>query len=379
MKASLNERHALTKKANWVSTITNSFLALVKISLGLIGQSSALFADGIHSLADLLCNALVFIANHYSHLDPDENHPYGHWRFETVATFGLGLFLIIVGLAIGYDSIHQIIYHTIDKPDEFTVWVAVISILANESLFRYSITIANRINSDLLRANAWHSRSDSWASLVVLAGLLGALAGFTFLDKVAALIVAFFIIRMGSSWGWKAIEELSDAGLSPEELKQVEETIMALSGVTHLHQLRTRKMAGRVLLDVHILIEPYYLSASEGHYIAQSVQVALAKTFPDIKDVTIHVDTENHPEGLPELMLPDRKVILAELMPKWQKMVPDALIGRVILYYFQDHIELTVQLSLDVLNTTNPEQLKMQFNETVLDHPYVSALLLVYC
>lgn len=372
------QRQLLTKRANWVSTITNSFLAFIKITLGLIGQSSALFADGIHSLADLLCNALVFIANHYSHQDPDENHPYGHWRFETVATFGLGLFLVIVGLGIGYDSIHQIMHHSIDRPNEFTIWVAVVSLLANECIFRYSINIANRINSDLLRANAWHSRSDSWASLVVLAGLLGALAGFTFLDKVAALVVAFFIIRMGSSWGWKAIEELSDAGLSAVEIKQIEAIIMALSGVKHLHQLRTRKMAGRVFLDVHILIEPYYVSASEGHYIAQATQVALSKNFPEIQDVTIHVDTENHPEGLPEHLLPERKVLLDELMPKWQALVPEVMLNRVILYYFQSHIEITVQLSLDVLSHQTHDELKAKFAASVLEYTYVSSVMLVY-
>ncbi|MDO8954123.1 MAG: cation diffusion facilitator family transporter [Gammaproteobacteria bacterium] len=374
----LQNRHQLTKRANWVSTLNNGFLAFIKITLGLLGHSSALFADGIHSLADLLCNTMVFVANHYSHLDPDENHPYGHWRFETVATFALGLFLVIVGLSIGYDSIHQILHHTIDKPDQFTIWVAVVSILANECVFRYSIAIANRIHSDLLRANAWHSRSDSWASLIVLAGLLGSLAGFPFLDKVAALVVAFFIIRMGSSWGWKAIEELSDAGLSSEEVKEVEAAIMGLPGVKHLHQLRTRKMAGRVFLDVHILIEPHYLSASEGHYIGQSVQVTLSNNFPDIKDVTIHIDTENHPEGLPEHLLPDRVTIIDGLMPKWRTILAEAMISRVILYYFQNHIEITLQLSLNVLAERSHEQLKAQFSASLLDHPYVSSIVLVY-
>ncbi|MDF2939775.1 MAG: cobalt transporter [Gammaproteobacteria bacterium] len=378
MSSDLLERHKITKKANLLSTIVNSLLALMKISLGLLGSSSALFADGIHSLADLLVNAMVFVANHYSRLDPDENHPYGHWRFETVATFGLGLFLVLVGLGIGFDAIYRITHHLTDKPDEFTIWVAVISILANESLFRYTLNLAKQINSDLLKANAWHSRSDSWASLIVLAGLLGAFAGFPFLDEVAALVVAFFIIRMGGNWGWKALEELSDAGLSQDELKKVEQTIMSLTGVKHLHQLRTRKMAGRVFLDVHVLIEPYYVSASEGHFVAQSVQVILAKNFPDIEDVTVHVDTENHPEGLPKHLLPERSVLLNELMPKWQNIVPESMVLRTILYYFEAHLEINLTLSLSVLEQHKHESLKEQFNASILDHRSISSITLVY-
>ncbi|MDF2529855.1 MAG: cobalt transporter [Gammaproteobacteria bacterium] len=372
------DRHQLTKRANWVSTLSNSILALIKLVLGVLGHSSALFADGVHSLADLFCNALVFIANHYSRLDPDENHPYGHWRFETVATFGLGLFLIVVGLAIGYDAIYHIIHHLTEKPDVFTVWVAVISILANEGVFRYTLQLANRINSDLLRANAWHSRSDSLASLIVLIGLIGALAGFPILDEVAAIVVAVLIIRMGGNWGWKALSELSDVGLSPEEVKRIEAAIISMPGVNHLHQLRTRKMAGRVFLDVHILIEPFYVSASEGHYHAQAVQVELSKKFPEIEDVTIHVDTENHPEGLPEYLMPDRQTLLQELMPKWSGIVPESMISRVILYYFQSHLEVTLQISLAALEDHSHEDLKQQFNASVLGHPVVSAILLTY-
>jgi hypothetical protein len=158
----------------------------------------------------------------------------------------------------------------------------------------------------------------------------------------------------------------------------VENTIMALPGVKHLHQLRTRKMAGRVFLDVHVLIEPYYVSASEGHYIAQSVQVVLAKNFPEIEDVTVHVDTENHPEGLPEHMLPDRQTLLSEFMPKWKNIVPESMVSRIVLYYFQGHLELNLTLSLSVLEQYKHADLKERFNASILDHRSVSAITLVY-
>jgi cation diffusion facilitator family transporter len=359
----IKERYYLTKKVAWVGTVANSLLAITKISVGLIGQSSALFADGIHSVADLLGNAMVFIANHYSRLDPDDNHPYGHWRFETVATLGLGIFLLIVGLSIGYDAIHHILFHSIDKPDVFTIWAAVFSILVNEGVFRYSLNIATKIKSDMLKANAYHSRGDSLASVIVLAGLLGSLAGFTFLDAVAAVVVAWFIVRMGISWSWKACAELSDMGISKEELKKVRTSILSLPGVKHLHQLRTRRMAGKIFLDVHILIEPY-LSASEGHYISQTVQVELIKKFPEIEDVLVHVDTENHPEELPKKLLPDRKTLLNELMPKWQAIAECQDIA-VNIFYFQDYLEIEAILPLSSLQAKSSVELQQLFNESI--------------
>lgn len=336
-------RYQEIKKANLVSTFVNLCLAIIKTTFGIIGKSPALLADGIHSFSDLLANLLVWLASFFGKAAPDENHPYGHHRFETVGSFTLGVFLVLVALGIAYSAIDAIVTHNLPIPNAYTAWVAVISIIANECVFRYTINTAKNIGSSLLKANAYHSRADSLSSIIVLIGILGALAGFAFFDAVAAVLVAGFVAKIGVQLAWQAIYELTDAAVSPEEITKIETLILGLSGVRHMHRLRTRKMADKIFLDVHILIAPYS-SASEGHYIGETVRFYLMKAYPNIEDVTIHIDTEDHPEKMPESLLPNRRdleaVIFVALEPE---LTCDDFI-RMNLFYFEKHVEVELIL-----------------------------------
>lgn len=333
------ERYQLSRRSTWVGAATNCSLAVVKLVVGFVGRSPALFADGLHSFSDLLCDGLVLVAAYYGHEDADANHPYGHRRFETIATFTLGVFLLLLGLAICLDGVEQIAHHTAERPDYLTLVVAVLSVVANESLFRYQLQVATQVDSDLLRANAWHSRGDALASIIVLVGIAGAMAGWPLLDPLAAVFVGAIIVRMGVRWGWRALYELSDAGVDPEELRLMEALIKDTGGVLHMHQLRTRRMADKIVLDVHIEIEPY-LSASEGHYIAECVRVGLMRTFPSVGDVTVHVDVENHPEGLPKRMPKSRAEVMAAVQAILQQWLPEAVLDHLVIHYVAGKMEL---------------------------------------
>lgn len=375
----MTERYQQTQRVTWIGILVNAGQAALKMVVGTVGSSPALIADGVHSLGDLVCNFMVLFASRLANLDADDNHPYGHWRIETFATLMLGVFLLVVGVGIAYEGIISMVHGTLPKPDLFTVWAAVASIGANEILFRYTLKTADRINSDMLRANAWHSRGDSLASLIVLVGLIGALAGWLFLDAVAAVAVAIFIGKMGVEWGWQAIKELTDAGLDEAELTEISAAILALPGVVHMHQLRTRKMAGKVFLDVHILIKPY-TSASEGHYIAEAVRMALIKLFINIEDVTVHVDVEEHPEQLPERLPANRETLLARLMPKWFTIVPQADILHVTLHYLRGKIHMEVQLAMTLLTIQklNPQLLQAAFVDTIKAEPEIKSIKLFF-
>jgi cation diffusion facilitator family transporter len=349
-------RYLAIKKANWVSAWVNGLQAILKTIVGLIGHSPALFADGIHSFADLLANLLVWAANKVSHVEPDENHPYGHGRFETVASLILGLFLIIVAMSIAYDAVMNVIHKIHVHPSLLTLVVAVLSIIANESTFRYTLHVANKVDSTLLRANAYHIRSDSLSSIVVFIGIIGALAGFSFFDAIAAALVAGFILKIGLQLAWQAIYELTDASVPHERIKAFEQLILGLSGVKHMHRLRTRKMAGRVFLDVHVLIEPY-ISASEGHYIAETVRVNLMKKYKEIEDITVHIDTEDHPETLPDHLPISRREI--ETYLPFDELSLD-------LYYFQTHIEARVTLPLHALERQTAAEWQAQIEKCLL-------------
>ena len=344
------QRLRRTQKVTVVGAIVNALLGLLKIIIGTVGQSSALVADGIHSLSDLFCDALVWGAAKFAHVDADDNHPYGHRRFETLATFALGVILLVIGLSIALVALMHIVHGHEEYPDAYTIVAAVISIAANEWLFRYTLKTGNEIDSDLLRANAWHSRGDMLSSAIVLVGLIGSLLGWPVLDSVAAIVVGLFILKIGVEWGWRAVSELSDEGLDAVTLAQVKKVIVETEGVRRMHQLRTRKMAERVMVDVHVQIDAY-ISAAEGHYISDCVRFNLMSNMPSIKDVTVHVDVDDddHPYSVPTAMPPTRSAILAACLPVWEKIVAKDQIRDVVIYYFEGRIELVVVVSLDTL------------------------------
>jgi len=354
-----DNRFNSTKQLSIIGAVINVILGLLKVIFGILGHSSALVADGLHSFSDLLCNVLVVVAAYFAEGDADEDHPYGHRRFETAATFLLGIILMITALSIAYESVERIVQHRLLIPHAYTVIIAIISIFANEWFYRYSMVIAKRHNSDLLKANAWHSRGDAMSSVVVLLGLLGSIAGWPFLDSVAAVLVALLIGKIGIEWSWKSFGEFTEKGLEPELLQEIGDCIRSVDGVIALHQLRSRKMADSVLLDVHILIDKT-LTASEGHYVAESAHVALATHFPDMTDVTIHVDVENHPHVLPAKLLPSRQKILSTLKPLWAEFIElDKIVS--VDFYYQEEKYIDMRIMVQGVSESALKELSSKF------------------
>lgn len=303
-----HDRYWQAKKVTVVGAVSNALLGLIKLIGGILVHSHALIADGIHSFSDLFTDAMVLLASKFGSIDADDSHPYGHKRIETAATFLLSLILILAGLGIAWDSVYVLIHAEFTMPEWFSIPIICLSILSNELLYHYTLHVGKQINSKLIKANAWHHRSDAASSLVVLIGLIGSMAGFVFLDTVAAMIVAIMIIKMGWCYGWNSIKELVDTAVSLELLTQIEHVIQNVNGVKKIHQLRSRFMGEDVLIDVHILVSPK-ISVSEGHYIAQHVHQALINQIESVNDVIVHVDPEDDEVCSPSLHLPNRKVI----------------------------------------------------------------------
>ena len=307
-------RYHTAKRITLIGAFVNAFLGVIKLVGGVFFQSHALIADGFHSFADLVTDAMVVFASKLGSQDADVSHPYGHQRIETAGTFLLALLLILTGVIIAWHSITEIIAPDFIMPNQLALPIAIFSILANEALYHYTHAIGKRINSSLLIANAWHHRSDAASSIVVLIGLVGTIFGLHYFDAAAAILVGIMIIHMGLTYAWNSIKELVDTGVEPKQLAIIESIIHNVDGVEKVHQLRSRMMGNDIFVDVHILVAPF-ISVSEGHYIAQHVHQSLLKQCPDVRDVTVHVDPEDDEITSPSLHLPNRKKIETILNP----------------------------------------------------------------
>ncbi|MCO1462954.1 cation diffusion facilitator family transporter [Burkholderia multivorans] len=306
------DKHAVALKSTFVSIVLNVVLATFQIAVGVIAHSQALIADGVHSISDLISDFVVLVANRHSGAVPDADHNYGHSRYETVASLFLGAILIAVGIGMLWRGGERLVHLETIPPVHFSALLVALTVLVSkEALFRYMLREARRVRSAMLVANAWHARSDAASSLVVAIGIVGSLFGFRLLDPIAAAIVGFMVARMGWTFGYDALQDLSDRALSLAETAEIRALLAATPGVRDVHDLRTRKMGDAALVDAHILVDPM-ISVSEGHYIAETARARVLAD-PRVLDALIHVDPENDAARRPALALPPRDEIATRL------------------------------------------------------------------
>lgn len=254
-----------------------------------------MIADGIHSASDLLTDVVVLVVIGVSRRKADSSHSYGHGKIETFATFIIALLLGAVGIGIFIDGLERVIRslggETLPRPGWIALGMAVVSIIAKEWLFRYTMAAARRIQSSALEANAWHHRSDALSSLATTVGIAGAMflgVRWRILDPVAAMFVSVLIVVMAWRLASGAVKELVEASLPREVTDRMKHIIVNTPGVKSFHELRTRRNGNRMIVDVHIKVDPQ-LTIVEGHDIATEVEVRLRDAFSPIS-VNIHIE-----------------------------------------------------------------------------------------
>ncbi|KVG67289.1 cation diffusion facilitator family transporter [Burkholderia pseudomultivorans] len=338
------DKHAVARKSTLVSIVLNVVLATFQIAVGVIAHSQALIADGVHSISDLVSDFVVLVANRHSGALPDADHNYGHSRYETVASMFLGAILIAVGIGMLWRAGERLVHLEDIPPVHFSaLLVAVTVLVSKEALFRYMLREARRVRSAMLVANAWHARSDAASSLVVAIGIIGSLAGFTLLDPIAAAIVGFMVARMGWTFGYDALQDLSDRALDTADTTEIRALLAATPGVRDVHDLRTRKMGDAALVDAHILVDPM-ISVSEGHYIAETARARVLSD-PRVLDALIHVDPENDAARRPALALPPRGEIATRIEAALAQRGLRA--SAINLHYLSTGLEIDVTLAAD--------------------------------
>ncbi len=350
-----NELIRQKSRVTYVAALINLFLSVIKVSFGILGQSTALIADGIHSLSDLASDGLVLIAVRLGSREADDDHPYGHARFETMATIILGLTLILVAGGIAWDAVERLLNPgRLLIPDVQTLGIAAISILANEWLYHYTRRVAKITRSKLLLANAWHHRSDAISSVVVLIGIAAVLTGYVYADAIAAVIVGIMIAKIGVSLVLESVRELVDTSLPDDQVAKIRNQIAKTDGVKAIHLIRTRKMGEDAYVDLHIQVDSY-ISVSEGHMIADLVRYNLRQNFEEIADVLVHTDPEDDEFKTEIAQPPSRTAILQNLRSLWGDFYEQ--VRDVNIHYLDGHVELEIILPVTLATQGSHQEL----------------------
>jgi len=279
------------RRVTLIGVLVNLFLIAFKAAGGLVGQSQALIADAVHSFSDLFTDLVVLIGLKVGSKDPDEKHPFGHARLETLASTIVGLALIVVAVGIGLDAGRSIYFHTEKHPTWLALLAAAVSIISKEALYQYTVFAGKRLKSPAIQANAWHHRSDAMSSVAVLAGVTGALINphWHMFDAYAALLVSFFILKVGLDVIWNSIQEFTDTAPEPSVMENIKACARNVSGVMEVHDVKVRTSGGRYQMELHVVVDGG-LSVTQGHHIAKEVEKCLIDEIDGMGRIIVHVD-----------------------------------------------------------------------------------------
>ncbi|SFL57990.1 cation diffusion facilitator family transporter [Halanaerobium salsuginis] len=285
-------RYQESRKISLISLLSNTLLAVLKIFIGIFASSTALIADGFHSLSDMASTIIVLISIKFSTTPADKNHPYGHEKAEALGTNILAVILILTAIFLGRDALLSLWQRDIKEPGLAALAVAFISIIVKEILYRYTIKIGKRINSKALIADAHHHRSDAFSSIAALFGIAGARLGFSFLDPLAGVVVALLILKVAYDILKSTSYELMDGRPAREKVDEITKIAAKISGVIDVYDLKLRSYGPNYIVDLKIVVQDQ-LSVVEGHNIACQVESQIIEQQADVKDVMVHVDPES--------------------------------------------------------------------------------------
>lgn len=364
-----SEKHAATR-VTIIGMILDAVLGVIKVIGGTLFNSQALLVDGIHSFTDVASDWVVLAVMRLSRKEPDADHPYGHQRIETLGTLVLGSILIAVGAALAWENILRLLTGEEQLVPGWPVLVAAaVSVAGKEWIYRYTRHVGMKIRSDLIIANAWHSRTDAFSSVVVLVSTIGAMLGFVWLDVVAAVVIAAIIVHIGWKFTWDSVKELVDTGLSEDDTRMLKTIALETDGVRNVHELRSRRMGHDILLDVHLVVRPE-ISVSEGHQIGMKVVSGMRDALENIRDINFHIDAEND-EKVPHSTdpgLPDREALHRLLTKELGELPPQS---RLRLHYLKNRIHLEIFLDE---NHSGRDLTTEQVRTVLADYPWFGSV-----
>lgn len=280
----------------------NMGLSFLKLAAGILGKSSAMVADAVHSFSDLVSDIVVLVMVRVASKGKDKSHDYGHGKFETLATVVVSLLLLVVGARLMVSAIDRISYvahgGVLDAPGKIALWAALVSIVVKEFLFQWTSRVGKRVNSQAMEANAWHHRSDALSSVGSAIGIGGAIilgGKWTILDPLVGAVISVVIIVVAVKMALPAINELTEASLPEDIENQILDIIHSVPGVENVHDLRTRRSGPEIIIDVHIVVDPE-MSVAAAHDITTKAESAVRSQFGEGTQLSIHVEPNEDSE-----------------------------------------------------------------------------------
>ncbi|MDO4803338.1 MAG: cation diffusion facilitator family transporter [Lachnospiraceae bacterium] len=284
------DEKGIVKRLSFVGIMGNVLLAGFKLFAGVFGKSGAMVSDAVHSLSDVFATFVAYFGVILAKKPDDEHHPYGHERLECVASLVLGLILAGTGLGIGYGGIQKLLSpEELEVPTALPLVAAVVSIVAKEAMFWYTMHYAKLMDSSAFKADAWHHRSDAISSVGAFVGIGLAKLGFPIMDPVASLVICVFILKVAYDICMDALEKMLDASGGKEFEREIRGFIKEQPGVVHVDLLHTRKFGNKIYVDLEIAAKRD-ISLIEAHEIAERVHDNLEKNYPNVKHAMIHVN-----------------------------------------------------------------------------------------
>jgi len=295
----MTDREKQISRITWIGMAINAVLTLFKLVAGFVGKSSAMIADGVHSLSDFISDIVILVFLKISNKSRDKSHDFGHGKFETMATFILSLILIVVAariLSSGIENIRKVLAgELIAAPGKIALIAAAVSILAKEFCYQITVIVGRRVNSPAVIANAWHHRSDAMSSVGSLIGIAGAIflgSKWVILDPIMGCIISIVIFVVAVKMALPSAKQLLDVSLPDDVENDIVALASSVEGVEDVHNLKTRQSGPSMIVDMHILVN-HNITIVEAHRIATDVEKVIIGRYGKETQIQVHVEPDN--------------------------------------------------------------------------------------
>lgn len=276
-------------KVSIVTIVVNFVLSIVKFLAGIFGNSSAMISDSIHSLSDVLSTFIVIVGIKLASKKSDDKHQYGHERLENVASLILAFFLLITGLSIGISGVKNIYNQTYVVPTFFALIASIVSILVKEWMYWYTIVVAKKYNSDALKADAWHHRSDALSSVGSLIGIAFSMIGVKSMDVIASIIIAIIIVKIAVEIFMESVKKMIDCSCDEETINKIKKIVCETAGVKGIDKIKTRLFGSKIYIDLEINADRN-ITFEESHNIAHEVHDRVEDILENVKHCMVHIN-----------------------------------------------------------------------------------------